>query len=211
MSRYASWVRGPVLLAACLLLCVGAERWTRGPRGAWSGSQPGPLRFEDLLTAGAAWLTLAGTAWLCLVVAATVLEALARTQGRRLRVRVPAPRLLHRWLLALVGGALVAGLAAPAQADSTLPSPGRVAGAAPDTGQSPPRHDSGPSVVRVRAGDSLWTIARERHPGAGSTELAHVVRALHAANREVIGPDPDLIRPGQRLRMPSPTHFQETS
>ena len=60
-----------------------------------------------------------------------------------------------------------------------------------------------PAVVVVRPGDTLWAIARAdlpRHADEGA--IARRVREIHQANRSVIGPDPDLIRPHQRLRMP---------
>lgn len=55
----------------------------------------------------------------------------------------------------------------------------------------------------VRAGDSLWGIAAESSP-AGSTvaSVARETQRWYAANRLTIGPDPDLIRPGQRLSAP---------
>ena len=71
---------------------------------------------------------------------------------------------------------------------------------------------TGPSApasteVVVHRGDSLWTIAR-RHlgPGATDTEVAAAWPHWYAANRDVIGPDPDLLRPGQRLRAPVGAH-----
>jgi nucleoid-associated protein YgaU len=59
------------------------------------------------------------------------------------------------------------------------------------------RPDSGEesTFVLVKAGDSLWGIAeRELGSGARYTEI-------FAANREVIE-DPDLIFPGQKIRIP---------
>jgi len=55
----------------------------------------------------------------------------------------------------------------------------------------------------VRRGDSLWSIAA-RHLPAGATdhEIAAAWPRWYAANRTVIGPDPDLLRPGQRLVPP---------
>ena len=58
-------------------------------------------------------------------------------------------------------------------------------------------------TVTVRRGDSLWSIA-ERHLGATATD-AEVARAWpewYAANRAVIGDDPDLIHPGMQLVPP---------
>lgn len=55
-----------------------------------------------------------------------------------------------------------------------------------------------PHGVTVRPGDTLWAIAARR----GAIDLPEAVRAWHQANRAVIGPDPDLILPGQYLRQP---------
>jgi resuscitation-promoting factor RpfA len=64
-----------------------------------------------------------------------------------------------------------------------------------------PVSDAGDVVVQ--AGDSLWKIAA-RHLGPGATAQATAI-AWHqwfAANRQVVGDNPDLIHPGQRLRPP---------
>ncbi len=55
----------------------------------------------------------------------------------------------------------------------------------------------------VRRGDTLWSLV-ERHLGADATvgEIAREWPRWHAANRDVIGGDPDLLRPGQILRIP---------
>ena len=57
--------------------------------------------------------------------------------------------------------------------------------------------------VVVRRGDSLWDIAA-RHLGADASaaEIATEWPRWHAANAAVIGPDPDLLLPGQRLLPP---------
>ncbi|MBB6567207.1 LysM peptidoglycan-binding domain-containing protein [Kribbella sandramycini] len=62
----------------------------------------------------------------------------------------------------------------------------------------------------VRRGDSLWAIAA-RELGGGASYRAIAVRAgeWYAANRRVIGPDPDLILPGQVLQAPGPSTQQE--
>ena len=52
-------------------------------------------------------------------------------------------------------------------------------------------------------GDSLWALAAADLPdGASVAEVDERWREIHAANRDVIGDDPDLIRPGQQLRLP---------
>jgi hypothetical protein len=55
----------------------------------------------------------------------------------------------------------------------------------------------------VHRGDTLWSLV-ERHLGPHCTaaEIAAEWPRWHAANRSVIGPDPDLLLPGQRLRPP---------
>lgn len=58
--------------------------------------------------------------------------------------------------------------------------------------------------VVVRRGDTLWAIAaRGLGPGASAAEIAAAWPRWFAANAAVIGPDPDLLLPGQLLRPPS--------
>ena len=60
-----------------------------------------------------------------------------------------------------------------------------------------------PTHVVVRRGDTLWDLAgRHLGPGATSADVAQEWPRWYAANLEVIGPDPDLILPGQELRVP---------
>ncbi len=57
--------------------------------------------------------------------------------------------------------------------------------------------------IVVRRGDSLWAIAARHLGGAASVrEVAGEWPRWYAVNRQVIGPDPDLIVPGQVLRQP---------
>jgi hypothetical protein len=57
--------------------------------------------------------------------------------------------------------------------------------------------------VTVTAGDSLWSLARAALPSdATAQEVAQAWPSWWAANRAVIGDDPDLIHPGQSLRAP---------
>lgn len=58
-------------------------------------------------------------------------------------------------------------------------------------------------AVTVRPGDTLWALAHDQlGPGASDGAIADHVRTLHRRNAAVIGPDPDLILPGQRLQLP---------
>jgi hypothetical protein len=66
--------------------------------------------------------------------------------------------------------------------------------------------------VVVRPGATLWDIARRNlHPGAGAGEIARAWPRWYAANRRVIGPDPNLIVPGMRLRVPGARLVTEAS
>ena len=58
-------------------------------------------------------------------------------------------------------------------------------------------------IVLVAPGDTLWSIAaRSLGPSAHDGEIADAARRWYLENLEVIGSDPDLIRPGQRLVAP---------
>lgn len=55
----------------------------------------------------------------------------------------------------------------------------------------------------VHPGDTLWSIAQAHlPPGAATAEIASAWPVWHELNRDVIGPDPDLILPGQVLANP---------
>jgi len=85
-------------------------------------------------------------------------------------------------------------------AEQTVPAPTHLVTSAPRTGQAEEQRD-----VVVRRGDSLWAItARHLGPGASDAEIAATWPRWYAANRNVIGADPDLLLPGQRLRPPAP-------
>jgi nucleoid-associated protein YgaU len=75
-----------------------------------------------------------------------------------------------------------------------------------------------PARVVVKPGDTLWSIAAtELGPNASAEDVANRWPAWYAANRPLIGPDPDLILPGQVLRIPAsatgnpvpPTHQEK--
>lgn len=59
-------------------------------------------------------------------------------------------------------------------------------------------------LVTVRRGDTLWSIAGDHLPPSATLEqVAESWPRWYAANREIIGPDPHLILPGQQLRAPA--------
>lgn len=70
------------------------------------------------------------------------------------------------------------------------------------SGQDSAAPDSG--TVVVRRGDCLWDlVARHLGGDAPDAELAKAWPRWYAANRAVIGSDPDVLRPGQVLRIPA--------
>jgi resuscitation-promoting factor RpfA len=67
------------------------------------------------------------------------------------------------------------------------------------------RAQPAPREVVVTAGDTLWgVVSAHLGPGAGDAEVARTWPAWWQANRSVIGDDPDLLLPGQRLVVPPP-------
>ena len=151
---------------------------------------------------------LAGVAWLWLLTTAVTVEALT---GTRTSAGVPAA--LRRAVLAACGVAL-AGTGPAVAAAGQLPAgahpdPHEPAGAAVLAGLPLPDRaegaGSGGEEVVVRAGDTLWALAeRSLPPGADDAAVVARWHRIHDLNRDRIGPDPDLIQPGQRLRLPRP-------
>ena len=76
------------------------------------------------------------------------------------------------------------------------------------TREQPPRatashHSAGRAEVVVVRGDTLWSVAaRTLGPGADDAAIAAEWQRWYAANRTVVGADPDLLLPGQRLLPP---------
>ena len=91
-------------------------------------------------------------------------------------------------------GAPTPGLSATSPA---APSPQK------DTAKTPvPEGACGSRKLRVRPGDSLWSIAGSILGAAPEARIAHLTQQLFEKNREVIGVDPDLIHPRQTLSVP---------
>jgi hypothetical protein len=107
---------------------------------------------------------------------------------------------VRRLALAACGMALASALTAPAHAGtdgsdplSGLPLPERAEG---------PAHPRHPALV-VRRGDTLWALAEHDLPApATARQVTARWHAVYRRNRGVIGPDPDLILPGQVLSLP---------
>jgi hypothetical protein len=162
--------------------------------------------FADRLVWLCAAAGLAGTAWLWLLTTTVAVEALT---GARASSGVPLP--LRRLVFAACG-VVLAG-AAPAVATPVQSHTASHAGAQDPTaalflaGLPLPDRAEGvvDEVVVVRAGDTLWALAeRSLPPAARAGAVTARWHLIYALNRDRIGPDPDLIQPGQRLRLPPP-------
>ncbi|MFD1507378.1 LysM peptidoglycan-binding domain-containing protein [Georgenia yuyongxinii] len=173
-------------------------------------------------------------AWFALTAAGAVVVALLPRTGSVLDLalrRYGAPVLRRVLLTTAVTGLGVASSFGPALAttadqatvpadlgwgapltpvmDGVPPAPSTPEPAPPSTAPAPV---APPAAARdahvVRAGDSLWSITASHLPdGATAAEIAVAWPRWYEANREVVGSDPDLIRPGQQLRAP----IEETS
>jgi len=108
---------------------------------------------------------------------------------------------------AVAGSHVAAPVAPPVVAPSTAPA------AAPDPAWRAvtPVHAAGPALRPtatggaervVHRGDSLWSIAAARlGPDARPGAVLREVHRLHALNADVVGADPDVLLPGQVLRV----------
>jgi nucleoid-associated protein YgaU len=173
--------------------------------------QPDP---DVLLADAAASLLWLVAAWLAVGIAATLLASAPGVIGRL--CGAASRRLLPAALRRVVAGSAGLGvLLAPIPAAvatgaaqtqhlvaAALPAPiwpGAPASVShPDPPPQPAEH-----AVLVRPGDSLWLITAHRlGPNAESADVAAAWPHWYAANRAVIGDDPNLILPGQLLSPP---------
>lgn len=208
--------RFALLAVVALALSDAVRRLVVPPLRALASAAPGGTA-EDLplvtVVAGGCAAALAAC-WIWLVVcAALVAVDAARQGGNECGTTVPParPPFCPAWVRTLVLVALGLGLgagpaladapAAPRDAQSVAAGPGapRLDGLAlPDRVPSPCR-----AVVRVRAGDTLWAIARsELPPASPDAAVDRAWRRLARANADRLG-DPDLIFPGTVLRVPA--------
>lgn len=170
------------------------------------------LSFDEALIGICSVTLIAAGAWIALVTALLVTEVVVQSisvesAGARGIPRMTAricPRVTQRIVLAGCGVALTAALASPATADQS----GRLAGlAVPDRTVGSPVSEPGPARITVTAGSSLWAIAKAAldhqpaHP-PGDPEITVAWHAIHRANADRIGNDPDLIFPGTTLQIP---------
>ncbi len=173
-------------------------------------SDQAPAPFDHLLLAIASWALLGCVVWAGLICVAAALEVTSR--GRLAATTwVGCPPALRRVLLSSLGVALVSapGAAPATLTASRLTDGSGVSGSAERRTLPVPARPMGsirPAASRlvVRPGDTLWDLAETRLPAsAPAVAVAGQVERMYHRNRAVIGPDPDLIRPGQRLVSPA--------
>lgn len=177
------------------------------------------------IVASAAGSLLVAWWWLALSLAG-IHAGLERT-GRFRRaasLRRFAPAFMRRLMIAAISTQLVTGGIAHADDTNLAPQwqhPPQTVSAttAPDYPgwqPAPPVMHPGPLAggtaranqpseegIAVRSGESLWEIsARQLGPGATDADIANEWPRWYQANRDVIGPNPDKILPGQVLLPP---------
>lgn len=174
-----------------------------------SRSDPaGPHGFADLVATTCAVALVACWAWLALGTVAVAVQALspAPTPSRRWLCWVPDA---IRVLVPVLVGAAVTAAPASASSEAGPATSGRPAIAAVEAALTglplPDRVPTRGSVHRsvlVRPGDSLWRITERLLPAsAPAAAVDSGWRRLARANADRV-PDPDLILPGTRLRVP---------
>jgi nucleoid-associated protein YgaU len=209
---------------------AAAVTWRlRPPTGITSGS---PDTAVVLGCAWLAWalagylaIAVAATATAHLLGArGTVARLMSYLAPRGLRRLVDAAVTLGTTAAVISSTANAPAVAAPIShvASSRLPDRTTSGSALDWPGLSPePRHRHHPDVglvngghaavpkesatdVVVQPGDTLWSIAARRlGPSASGAAITAAWHAWYAANRSVIGSNPSLIQPGQRLTPPA--------
>lgn len=191
--------------AALLLLAVAPAPPAALRTLREAGSAPDPTAPVVAVVCLLAWLL---ASWLLVAVAVTAgghLPGLAGRGAAALARRL-APATVRRTVELALGLTVAVGAMAttPAAAQDLDWPTGQTHLAAAEPAPAPP--DPAPAHVLVEPGDCLWTLAEQHLAARGAaTSDAAVAQAWPswwAANREVIGDDPDLLRPGTRLAPP---------
>lgn len=173
----------------------------------------GDADLETWLVAVAAAALVLAACWASAVAGVVCVQVARRAPVPRAGVPAPVRRLLLRACGVAVAGGLAGGLAlTPAGATPGSLERERATSAATPSASPAPVSAPAPAdrVVVVRPGDSLWRIAeaellRRTGRAASVADVAALWPRIHAANRALVGPDPDLVRPGVPLTMPAPS------
>lgn len=186
--------------ALCALAAASIAALMPDARGSWDDLS-GP-RFPEALLGLGCLVQLALSVWIATAAALVLLGVPGPV------LRAIAPRALRQALIVSTAGALALS---PAHADPAAapheanPAHSLVGLRLPDRPSAATPARSGPAdgPVTVRRGDTLWAIAARSLPGtATDAQIAAACARWYAANRAVIGADPNLIFPSQRLTPP---------
>jgi hypothetical protein len=214
-------VRRLVLTATAMAVVAAALRLLTGPLTSVLGTLTSAVTVsatagpDDVVVAAVGLLAWAIWAWGAiglLLTAASAAPGAAGSLARGLaRLVLPAS------LRTASGLALGVGLLVAAPPAVAAPAAHHAAVAVPDwpvTDPSPappdwPSATPSPAEYVVVPGDCLWRIAAGRlledGPHPSNARVADAVDRWWTTNADVIGPDPDLIRPGQVLLPPPGT------
>ena len=214
------------LLLALVASGVGVLALT----GPWLPPGERPDGFVGHVTAACAVALVGCWAWLALGTVVVAVQTSTRPSALSGRGLSWVPGALRVLVPAALGVAVTAApaVAAPAPGPGPSSMSSSVAAAAPIGLPLPDRaattHDRPrtvvvrqhrPRAVVVRAGDTLWSIAADLLPGSAADAVVDAAwRRLARMNAERV-PDPHLILPGTRLRVPeaavhrSPVHPRE--
>ena len=167
-------------------------------------------------------------AWIAIAMTVTVASLLPGRFGRLCQAiagRV-TPAMLRRAVVATVGTTILispataladpavtaqpsAGTTTQASQGDSAPMPpigwpaDPPARTSPGGGYQPARAVGGTDRVTVRSGESLWSIAAHRLGAAApASQISAEWPRWYAANRRLIGADPNLLRPGMGLLAP---------
>ena len=191
-------------LLVWLLATVGAAlavAWVAPDLTAFVTRGPAEQPFDRALVSLASFVLTACAGWAWAATTVVVAQAL---RGRPSAGAAVVPGWLRTTVLVACGLAVVGtGGAAVADEETAraradhqvlagLPSPDRVVGLVPAAPSS-----RSARVHVVQPGDTLWELA-EAELGAGAQWPR-----IYAQNLGAIGADPDLIHPGQKLRLPT--------
>ncbi len=162
----------------------------------------GAEEVAELLVATCVTGLALALAWLWVITTVTAAELLS---GRTGPGGLGTGGATRRLVLVACGVAVLAGTSVPAMATSGDGQDLLVGLSLPERAVAPVVHHhrraQAVEAYVVQPGDSLWSIART-HPGP-TTSVDQRWRAIWAANRDVVGDDPDLIVPGQTLSLPT--------
>lgn len=210
----------------------GAAAWVIGPPELAVATLRRPVDFEQALATLCAAGALLLSAWCVLMLVSVITAQLAVRVGRwpgHLLVacsricRFLTPRVIRRVVHAAVGGAVAVGPLVGAGTAFAVPTP---TPATPHSQVGPgergfsgwdldwPRSTAPSSAPAeypadreeyvVIPGDTLWDIAAKHlGPDATPADIAAEWPRWYAANKEVVGPNPDFILPGEHLRPPT--------